>query len=124
MKTIYVSTLDYRSFAAQEIDGWPTIPVEVPGDFSGGAKKYDPKTNTWTDDVIPQPTQEQLNTGKRDSLIIQAQQVSSDWNTDLLLGIATDDEKQKLINMRQYIKQLQALDMTKSDITWPDMPAT
>lgn len=123
MKTIYVSTQDYRSYAAQEIDGWPTIPVQVPDDFSGGAKTYHPDTNTWVDDIIPQPTQEELNTGKRDALIMQATQASADWNTDLLLGIATDEEKQKYIAMRQYVKQLQALDMTQADITWPDMPS-
>lgn len=124
MKIIHVSTQDYRSYASQEMDGWPTIPVQVPDDFSGGAKTYQPDTDTWADDIIPVPTQEEVNTSKRDDLIMQAQQASSDWNTDLLLCIATDDEKANLIAMRQYIRQLQALDMTQADITWPEMPAT
>ncbi|PHM58244.1 hypothetical protein Xhom_01257 [Xenorhabdus hominickii] len=50
MKTIYVLTRDYRSYTIGIRPIEPHIDVNVPEDFSGGAKTYDPDTREWIPD--------------------------------------------------------------------------
>lgn len=59
---IYVNKEDMRSYALTQNVVWDTIRVEVPDDFSGGAKTYDPETENWIDDPpLPPPTQDEIN---------------------------------------------------------------
>lgn len=55
MKTIYVSTQNYRDYSMAPIEGWPTIPVEVDDNWSGGDRTYSPSTGQWAVDVMPPP---------------------------------------------------------------------
>ncbi|EIQ9795925.1 TPA: tail fiber assembly protein [Escherichia coli] len=66
---------------------------------------------------------------QRSALISDAKETISLWQTELLLGTISDDDKESLTEWLAYIKALQALDL--SDVTdeesynatvWPDEP--
>ncbi|EJY0862883.1 tail fiber assembly protein [Escherichia coli] len=66
---------------------------------------------------------------ERDALLKQVSIMTSDWEKDLLLGLISDEDKEKLKAWRMYAKSLQALDFsTITDktsyraIEWPVSP--
>ncbi|EMI7083967.1 tail fiber assembly protein [Salmonella enterica subsp. enterica serovar Apapa] len=57
------------------------------------------------------------------SLLDDARSVISVWQTELQLGIISDDDKDRLIDWLNYIKTVQAVDIsTAPDIEWPVKP--
>ena len=49
----------------------------------------------------------------------------SGWVLDLNLGLISDEDKQKLIAWRLYVKELDALKLDAApDIEWPSRPQT
>ncbi|HIF3244310.1 TPA: tail fiber assembly protein [Salmonella enterica] len=61
--------------------------------------------------------------------LAEAVVLTRDWQTDLLLGVISDEDKALLTAWRAYIKKLQVLDLslvTDEDsymtIAWPDQP--
>lgn len=78
----------------------------------------------WVD--IPPPTQEELIAqadATKEALILSAKETISLWQTELQLGIISDEDKASLIAWMNYIKAVQAVDTSKApDITWPDKP--
>lgn len=81
-------------------------------------------------EVIPPPTIEELKAAtiaeaeqKKSQLLAEASEVTRGWQTDLLLGIISDEDKEKLIAWRGYIKALNAVDTSSTEINWPERPA-
>ncbi|MFX2554621.1 tail fiber assembly protein [Enterobacter roggenkampii] len=78
----------------------------------------------WID--IPPPSQDELIMAaerKREFLLREAQETISFWQTELQLGIISDEDKASLIAWMNYIKAVQAVDTSKApDITWPTPP--
>lgn len=78
----------------------------------------------WID--APSPTQNQLVAqaeAMRDQLISTAKQTISVWQSELQLGIISDEDKASLTAWINYIKAVQAVDTSKApDITWPALP--
>ena len=78
----------------------------------------------WAD--IPPPTQEELIAradATKEALISSAKETISLWQTELQLGVISDEDKASLIVWMNYIKAVQAVDTSKApDITWPDKP--
>lgn len=78
----------------------------------------------WVDN--PAPTDEELNAAakeKKTMLLEEAQAKISLWQTELQLGIISDDDKASLINWLAYIKALQAVDTGAApEINWPELP--
>ncbi|KNC89876.1 tail fiber assembly protein [Trabulsiella odontotermitis] len=75
----------------------------------------------WID--VPPLTQEQLVAAaelRKAGLLAEAQSTIINWQSKLLLGIITDDEKASLIAWLAYIDALNAVDTTKPD--WPTPP--
>ncbi|WP_053140619.1 tail fiber assembly protein [Erwinia billingiae] len=61
---------------------------------------------------------------KRNALLSHAQEIILNWQSELTLGIISDEDKDSLILWLNYIKQIQALDTSHApDIIWPDVPA-
>ncbi|MFH2226045.1 tail fiber assembly protein [Enterobacter kobei] len=62
---------------------------------------------------------------QKEALLSEAQTTISLWQTELQLGIISDEDKASLIAWMQYIKALQAVDTSIApDIIWPEKPAT
>lgn len=60
---------------------------------------------------------------KKVQLLTRAQAEISLWQTELQLGIISDEDKKSLIAWMQYIKSLQAVDTSNApDIDWPQPP--
>jgi len=53
----------------------------------------------------------------------EAKESISVWQTELQLGIISDDDKASLVRWLEYIKGVQAVDTTSApDIRWPEQP--
>ncbi|MRT01868.1 tail fiber assembly protein [Ewingella americana] len=78
----------------------------------------------WAD--APKPTKEQLITfseSVKASKISGAKQTISIWQSELLLGEISDEDKGKLTEWISYIKDLQKVDTSNpSKIIWPTEP--
>ncbi|KQN56538.1 hypothetical protein ASE99_11035 [Serratia sp. Leaf51] len=78
----------------------------------------------WGD--VPEPTKTQLiqqAENQRDALLTEANNVTADWRTELVLGIISDEDKASLTAWMQYIKAVKSIDTsTGSDIKWPERP--
>lgn len=59
---------------------------------------------------------------ERDALLKAANQTILPWQTDLLLGDISDEDKASLIAWRAYIKALQAMTFTSLPVTFPQQP--
>lgn len=60
---------------------------------------------------------------KKTQLLNEAKNTISLWQTELQLGIISDDDKARLVAWLQYIKLLQAVDTaTAPNINWPQQP--
>ncbi|MEX3021480.1 tail fiber assembly protein [Kluyvera sp. STS39-E] len=127
MKTIYVSQKDNRSWSTSPdaFDG-ETYPVVVPKEFMGGAMTYNCLTGEWVPDPVYVRTHaDDVHdaTIKRDQLIQEANSIMSGWVLDLTLGLISDEDKQKLIAWRLYVKALDALVLDAApEIEWPPRP--
>lgn len=125
---IYVSTANYRDYSFGPISGWPTIPVEVPDDFSGGNKTYNPESGEWiTDPPYVRTHEDDVRDAEtvRQYLIDNANAVMEDWIIDLKMDEITEDNKAKLSLWRQYVRDVKSVDTsTAPDITWPLTPDT
>lgn len=56
-------------------------------------------------------------------LLRVAAETIADWRTELLLGIITDEDKEKLTEWMEYRKSVKAIDIHKApDIFWPEKP--
>lgn len=62
-------------------------------------------------------------TGKRDQLVTKASAKTMQWQTQLMLGIISDEDKARLKSWMIYIQALQVLDLAPGDaIEWPTPP--
>lgn len=66
---------------------------------------------------------------ERDALLKQVSIMTSDWEKDLLLGLISDEDREKLKAYRIYVKSLQAMDFSTiadktsyNAIEWPVSP--
>lgn len=56
-------------------------------------------------------------------LLDDAKNTINIWQTELQLGIISDENKARLIVWMQYINSLLEVDVTKTSVTWPALPA-
>lgn len=98
-------------------DGYTTV---VP---SGPYQKWDGKK--WVTDTDAQHIADVESADQhKASLLAEAQETISFWQTELLLGIISDEDKASLIAWMQYIKAVQTVDTSMApNITWPTPPA-
>lgn len=89
----------------------------------GADKKGNP---AWVD--IPPLTHEQHVTiieAQKQALIAEASQKTQLWQTQLMLGIITDEDKASLKEWMLYVQEVQAVDSSLgAGIVWPTPPAS
>lgn len=102
------------------------ITVMVPDDFSPGGKTYDRLSDSWIlDPPYVRTHEDEVRNAEvyRRNLIAEAEKTISDWVLDLNLGLIIDEDKQKLIAWRLYVKALDALELDAvPNIEWPLKP--
>ena len=76
-----------------------------------------------TDDAAQQAAQIAQAEQTKARLLNRAKNSISLWQTELQLGIISDDDKTQLITWMRYIQALQKVDTgTAPDIAWPEQP--
>lgn len=133
---------------AASLDGWEYVadhrgetvydtqtgqPVEItsPGEYADNVTTIAPSTpydrwngSAWVTDKDAQKSGQVMEAKqKKAALLAEAQSTISLWQTELQLGIISDDNKASLIAWMKYIQALNAADTsTAPDIEWPVKP--
>ncbi|MDW2760770.1 tail fiber assembly protein [Citrobacter freundii] len=89
---------------------------------SGPYQKWDGKK--WIADTDAQHAADVKAADKQKAaLLVEAQETISFWQTELQLGIISEEDKASLIGWMNYIKALKAVKTsTAPEITWPKQP--
>lgn len=102
-------------------DVFASFQEPVPGKIRAADKMGNP---AWVD--APEPSKEQLIAmaeQQKVALLTEAQSTISLWQTELQLGIISDEAKLSLIAWMKYIQALQKVDTaTIQDVMWPEPP--
>ena len=127
MKTIYVSQKNNRDWSTSAAAyGGLNYPAVVPDDFTGGAMTHNRFTDEWVADAPYTRTHADDvadAVALREQLKAEAEETMSGWVLDLTLGLISDEDKEKLIAWRLYVKALDALELDAApDIEWPPRP--
>lgn len=127
MKTIYVSQKNNRDWSTSSAAyGGLNYPAIVPDGFTGGAMTHNRFTDEWTPDPAYVRTHDDDvydAVVMRDQRKEEAEDIMSGWVLDLTLGLISDEDKQKLIAWRLYVKALDALELDAApEVEWPQKP--
>lgn len=110
--------------------GEPEI-VSLPGDYPEGTTTLAPATpydkwdgSEWVTDTKAQHAADvEAAEQQKTAPLLEAQATISLWQTELQLGIISDEDKASLISWLTYIKQLKGVDTSMApDISWPVVP--
>lgn len=122
---------DHRGKTVYSVADGSEIVISELGDYPADTTLLAPATawDQWdgekwvTDADAQQAAAVNSAAGKKSSLISEANGVTQAWQTQLLLGIITDEDKASLTKWMKYIQAVQATDLTDApDISWPEKP--
>ncbi|MCN6971273.1 tail fiber assembly protein [Escherichia coli] len=129
--TAWEYVADHRGETVYSTKTGEAVIISAPGDYPEGTTTLEPSTlydtwngNEWVTDTEAQHTADvEAAEQQKAALLAEAQTTISLWQTELQLGIISDEDKASLIAWMKYIKTVQAVDTSKApDITWPDKP--
>lgn len=129
--TAWEYVADHRGETVYSTETGEPESVSLPGDYPEGTTTLAPATpydkwdgSKWvTDTEAQQAADVEAAEQQKAALLLEAQTTISLWQTELQLGIISDEDKASLIAWMNYIKAVQAVDTSKApDITWPDKP--
>lgn len=129
--TAWEYVADHRGETVYSTETGEAVAITVPGDYPEGTTTQAPVTeydtwngSEWVTDTEAQHTAEVAAAEQQKAaLLLEAQTTISLWQTELQLGIISDDDKASLIAWMNYIKALQAVDTSAApDINWPEKP--
>lgn len=130
--TAWKYVADHRGETVYSTETAEPVIVSLPGDYPEGTTTLEPATpyDTWngsewvTDTEAQHAADVEAAEQQKATLLLEAQTTISLWQTELQLGIISDEDKASLIAWMKYIKALQAVDIsTAPGITWPTPPA-
>lgn len=122
---------DHRGETVYSTETGAAMMISLPGDYPEGTTMLAPATpyDTWngsewvTDTEAQHAADVEEAEQQKAALLLEAQATISIWQTELQLGIISDEDKASLIAWMNYIKAVQAVDTSKApDIIWPDKP--
>lgn len=129
--TAWEYVADHRGETVYDTETGESEIVSLPGDYPEGTTTLEPATpyDTWngsewvTDTEAQHAAEVEAAEQQKAALLLDAQATISLWQTELQLGIISDEDKASLIAWMKYIKAVQAVDTSKApDITWPAPP--
>ena len=129
--TTWEYVADHRGETVYSTETGESVIVSLPGDYPEGTTTLAPATpydrwngSEWVTDTEAQHAADvEAAEQQKAALLLEAQATISLWQTELQLGIISDEDKASLIAWMNYIKAVQAVDTSKApDITWPDKP--
>lgn len=122
---------DHRGETVYSTADGSAVLITEPGDYPAGSTLLEPATafDKWdgekwvTDAEAQQAAAVKAADSEKTTRISAANRATQAWQTQLLLGIITDDDKAALTAWMKYIQDVQAVDTSKApDIDWPDAP--
>lgn len=122
---------DHRGETVYDTKTGQPVEITLPGEYADNVTTIAPSTpydcwngSEWvTDEDALQRGQVQEAEQKKAARLSQAQSTISLWQTELQLGIISDDDKASLITWMKYIQALNAVDTSAApDIEWPVKP--
>ncbi|HDX8039677.1 TPA: tail fiber assembly protein [Escherichia coli] len=129
--TAWEYVADHRGETVYSTETGEEVSITAPGDYPENTTTLAPSTpyDTWngsewvTDTESQHAADVEAAEQQKAALLLEAQATISLWQTELQLGIISDEDKASLIAWMNYIKAVQAVDTSKApDITWPDKP--
>ncbi|HHA1476890.1 TPA: tail fiber assembly protein [Enterobacter roggenkampii] len=129
--TAWEYVADHRGETVYSTETGESVIILLPGDYPEGTTTLAPATpydkwngSEWVTDTEAQHAADvEAAEQQKAALLLEAQATISLWQTELQLGIISDEDKASLIAWMNYIKAVQAVDTSKApDITWPDKP--
>lgn len=129
--TAWEYVADHRGETVYSTETGDAMIISLPGEYPDGTTTLAPATpyDTWngsewvTDTEAQHAADVETAEQQKAALLLEAQATISLWQTELQLGIISDEDKASLIAWMNYIKAVQAVDTSKApDITWPDKP--
>lgn len=124
--------IDHRGETVYDTETGQPVEITGLGDYPDNVTTIEPLTpydrwngSKWVTDADAQKRGQVLEAEQQKSaLLAEAQSTISLWQTELQLGIISDDDKTSLIAWMKYIQALNAVDTsTAPDIEWPVKPA-
>lgn len=122
---------DHRGETVYDTATGKPFTITVPGDYADDVTTVAPATpydrwngSEWVTDKNAQKNGRIMEAEqKKSALLAEAQSTISLWQTELQLGIISDDDKASLIAWMKYIQALNAVDTSAApDIEWPVKP--
>lgn len=129
--TAWEYVADHRGETVYSTETGEAVAITVPGDYPEGTTTLAPSTpydtwngSEWVTDTEAQHTADvEAAEQQKAALLAEAQATISLWQTELQLGIISDEDKASLIAWMNYIKAVQAVDTSAApDINWPEKP--
>ncbi|CAM8236247.1 Tail fiber assembly protein [Escherichia coli] len=129
--TAWEYVADHRGEKVYSTETGEAVIISAPGDYPNDTTTLAPPTpyDTWngsewvTDTKAQHAADVEAAEQQKAALLAEVQTTISLWQTELQLGIISDEDKASLIAWMKYIKAVQAVDTSKApDITWPDKP--
>lgn len=123
--------IDHRGETVYDTETGQPVEITGLGDYPDNVTTIEPLTpydrwngSEWVTDADAQKSgQVAAAEQKKASLLAEAQNTISLWQTELQLDIISDDDKARLIAWMKYIQALNAVDTTTApDIEWPVKP--
>lgn len=124
--TTWEYVADHRGETVYSTETGESVIVSLPGDYPEGTTTLAPATpydkwngSEWVTDTEAQHAADvETAEQQKAALLLEAQATISLWQTELQLGIISDEDKASLIAWMNYIKAVQAVDTSKApDIT-------
>lgn len=122
---------DHRGETVYDTQTGQPVEITLPGEYADNVTTIAPSTpydrwngSAWVTDGNAQKSSQVMEAQqKKSALLAEAQSTISLWQTELQLGIISDDDKASLITWMKYIQALNAVDTsTAPDIEWPVKP--
>lgn len=122
---------DHRGEVVYSTETGEAVAITAPGDYPENTTTLEPATpyDTWngsewvTDTKAQHAADVEAAEQQKAALLAEAQATISLWQTELQLGIISDDDKASLKDWMSYIKAVPAVDTsTAPDINWPEKP--
>lgn len=123
--------VDHRGEDVFSTETGEPVAITSLGDYPDGATTLAPATpydtwngSEWVTDTEAQHTAEVAAAEQQKAaLLVEAQATISLWQTELQLGIISDEDKASPVARISYIKAVQAVDTSAApDINWPEKP--
>ncbi|ECH0669108.1 tail fiber assembly protein [Salmonella enterica] len=125
------SVADHRGETVYDTETGQPVDITSPGEYADNVTTIAPSTpydrwngSAWVTDEDAQKSGQVMEAKQKKAVYLaEAQSTISLWQTELQLGIISDDDKTSLISWMKYIQALNAVDTsTAPDIEWPVKP--